>query len=210
MGNLSELSDEDLVREIRAGDDGALRALSERYTAKLQERVGRRLMPGMRRKVAASDILQEAYLSALPRLDDFEDRGGGSFGAWFNRIVEVKIADAVRRHVETAKRSVGQEVTRSARCPTHRFAAPGPSPSQVVAGSELKEAVREAFARLPEDFREVIDLLQVEHLSLEEAADRMGRTKEAVKKLYGRALSRLEEEAGLGQAGPHERRRPTR
>lgn len=210
MDCLTDLNDEDLVRRIRGGDDLALKALSDRYAARLTRRVQQRLMPGMRRKVAASDILQEAYLSALPRLGDFEDRGEGSFGRWFGRIVEVKIADAVRRHVQAAKRGVRREVTRSARCPTNRFAGQAPSPSQVLVGAELKEAIRAALEELPEDSRLVIDLLQEERLSLEEAADRMGRTKEAVKKLYGRALSRLEELAGLALEEGHGRRRPTR
>jgi RNA polymerase sigma-70 factor (ECF subfamily) len=210
MASFSEASDEDLVKRIRGGDDAALRALSERITARLGSRIEQRLMPGMRRKIAASDILQEAYLSALPRLADFEDRGEGSFGAWFGKIVEAKIADAVRRHVDAGKRSVGREVTRAARCPTGRFAAPGPTPSQVAAGTELKGVVREALQKLPEDSREVIELLQGEGASLEEAATRLGRSREAVKKLYGRALARLEELAGLGEGESRGRRRPTR
>jgi len=210
MVSHAEESDEGLVRRIRGGDDAALKALSDRYAERLTNRIRQRLMPGMRRKIAASDILQEAYLSALPRLADFEDRGEGSFGRWFGRIVEVKIADAVRRHVEATKRGVRREVTRAARCPTNRIAAASPSPSQVLVGAELKEAVRAAFEKLPDDARRVIELLQHERLSLDEAADRLGRSKEAVKKLYGRALSRLEELVGLEPEEGHGRRRPTR
>jgi len=210
MDSHSKQSDEDLVRGIQAGDDDALRALSDRFSARLTGWVRQRLMPGMRRRVAASDILQEAYLSALPRLADFEDRGEGSFGKWFSRIVEIKIADAVRQHVKASKRGVGREVTRSARCPTNRIAAPAPSPSQVLVGDELREAVRTALDQLPQDSRRAIELLQHECLSVEDAAIRMGRSREAMKKLYGRALSRLEALVGITHGEGHGRRRPTR
>ena len=51
-------------------------------------------------------------------------------------------------------------------------------------------AVRQAI-RWDDDDREILRLVQVEHLTLIEAADRMGRSYEATKKLYARALARL-------------------
>ena len=63
--------------------------------------------------------------------------------------------------------------------------------------AELEEAARRAMAALPADYGEVLRLRQEEHLSLGEAAKRMGRSKEAARKLYSRALARLAERLDL-------------
>ena len=49
------------------------------------------------------------------------------------------------------------------------------------------------MASLPPDYREVLRLAREEDLSLREVAERMGRSREAIKKLYGRALLRFKE-----------------
>ena len=60
-------------------------------------------------------------------------------------------------------------------------------------------AVRDAMARLPEDYREVIRLRQDEQMTIRETAERMGRSPDAVKMLYGRALERLSDLLGLSE-----------
>lgn len=210
MNEIREEPDEELIRRAREGDHQAFHALSDRYAGKLDVYVKRRLLAGVQRKVGVSDILQEAHLVALERLGDFEDRGQGSFGRWFRRIVDLKIRQTLRHHLGADKRSVGLEVTRTRRAATGEFRGRGPSPSQVAAGNELRDAAEAALARLPEHFRETLRLLQDEQLTLVEAADRMGRSPDAVKKLYGRALARLEELMGLRPEEGHGRRRPTR
>jgi DNA-directed RNA polymerase specialized sigma24 family protein len=84
------------------------------------------------------------------------------------------------------------------------------SGSAPVSDEELKDAARRAFADLPENFQEVLGLLQDQDLSLNEAAARLGKSREAVKKLYGRALAELERRMGLEPETGHGRRRPTR
>ena len=203
-------SDEALVRLVRDGDQGAFRELSERYERRFRAYITSRLAPGMRRRVAASDILQEAHLVALQRSGEFEDRGEGSFGRWFATIVDLKIRNAIQKHVAAERRSIAAEITRSGRGPTGMFRAREPSPSKVAAGNELRAALSDAIDALPADSREVLALVQGERLTMDVAAARMGRTPAAVKKLYGRARARLEAlvpGGGLGRGG---RRRPTR
>ena len=182
--------DEDYLRRIRDGDEEAFRILFERYAALLRARIRSRLSPALQRKVGVSDVLQEAYLTAFQRIDDFEDRGDGSFGHWLGKIVEYKIRDTVRRYA-TAKRHGGQEVTQGRRAQTVDFPGRLPSPSQVAMGAELAEAARAALVRLPADYREVIHLLQEQQYSIAEAARRMDRSEAALKKLYERALARF-------------------
>jgi RNA polymerase sigma-70 factor (ECF subfamily) len=198
---LSQLPDEALVRRAGDGDGQALQVLLARHSQRLHARVRTLVSPAVLRKVSASDILQEAYVVVHQRLQEFDDRGAGSFGAWLARIVELKAKHAVRRYKGTAKRAAAAEVSRHERGDTVNFAGQAPTPSQVAMGDELKSRVRSALETLSPDHREIIRLRQEEHLSIEAAAARMGRTQDAVKKLYARALAKLAERLDLG-AGP--------
>ncbi len=184
-------TDEELVRRIRAGDESAYEELFARHASRLRGMIRRRLPANLRRKEAESDVIQEAWLGAFQKLPDFEDRGDGSFRAWFLQIADHKMNDSLRRYVGTAKRGLDREITRQHRAETRDFRSPDPSPSCAAMASELEARVEAAFARLPPDYAEVLRLVQQKGLTLADAAKEMGRSKAAVSKLYGRALSRL-------------------
>lgn len=93
-------------------------------------------------------------------------------------------------------RAADREVTRAKRLATAAFVADGQSPSAVAMSAERIERVRRAMSTLPEDYREVLALALEQGLLLREVAERMGRSREAIKKLYGRALCRLREVCG--------------
>ena len=186
-----------LLASARSGDEAAFGALCARYEARMRRRVERRLSPAVRRRVAASDVIQEALLVASRRLRDFEDRGPGSFGSWLARIVDLKAQHLVRHHAGIAKRDVAAEAPRAQRGRIAHVRGPGPSPSQAAMGREATDAARHAMTRLPEAYHQVILLIQGEGLTLAEAADRMGRTRDSVKGLYSRALGRLAREMEL-------------
>lgn len=182
-----------LVAKARSGDADALHELFEHHRALLCGRIRRWLSPALRRKVSHGDILQEAYLVALERVARFEERSAGDFGGWLAQIVEFKTREVVRKYVGTAKRGAVAEVSRGGRTDTANFVGRTPSPSQMAIAAETREAARRALQRLPDDYRTVLRLLQEEHLDMDQAAARMGRSREATKKLYGRALSRFAE-----------------
>ena len=70
------------------------------------------------------------------------------------------------------------------------FEGRGPSPSEFAMGEELKSGVERAMEALPEDYKTILRLVQIEQLTLRDAGERIGRSREAAKKLYGRALNR--------------------
>ena len=80
MATNQKTSEHDLILRARQGDEDAFQALLRRHEELLRKRVQRWVSPRLRRKISASDILQEAYIVALRRFADFEDRGDGSFG----------------------------------------------------------------------------------------------------------------------------------
>jgi RNA polymerase sigma-70 factor (ECF subfamily) len=186
-----QVTDTELLRRAREGDDSAFVALCGRHEAVLRARIRRHVGGALRRKLSVVDLLQETYLAAHQGLPAFEDRGEGAFRAWIARIAELKALEAVRRFVGTRKRDVGREVTHGQRPDTSMFEGPSPSPSEMAVVGEETEEVFAAMDELSEDDRRVLQLVQVEQVPFEVAATLMGRSREAVRKLYGRALARL-------------------
>ncbi len=190
------ISDEDLVRRVRAGDEAAAGVLFDRHAASLRASVRRRLPSALRAKVGESDVVQEAWLAAFVSLEKFRASGDGSFGAWLRQIVEHKVIDEVRKHTEAAMRDARREERLGTGADV---AATGqPSPSGEVAAEEESASVRAEVDRLPSDYATVIRLIHQEGLTLVEAGSRMGRSADAVRKLYGRALACLVDRVGGG------------
>jgi RNA polymerase sigma-70 factor (ECF subfamily) len=186
-------ADEELVLRIRDGNASAAHELFERHRGRLRERVRRKLPRALRGKVGASDVVQEAWLAAFLKLGDFEDRGDGSFAKWVNGIVEHKVLDEVRRGVDAEKRDARRE--EGLRTTGSRGGLPGreASPSSELMAAERREMLHSQIARLPEAHRTILRLVHDESLTLVEAGARMGRSPDASRKLYGRALAGLTE-----------------
>ena len=190
---MADASDQELIARIKAGDEDAYRLLFERYAGPLRKRVERWLPNAIQRKVSVSDVMQEARLTAFQRFAHFEDRGDGSFRNWLQRIAENKVLAEVQRYAGTKKRAVQREISRGHRPDTANVPGQRPSPSQAAIGAELKELARQAMETLPPDYRTVLRLALEERLRLREVAVRMNRSRDAVKKLYGRALGRFKD-----------------
>jgi RNA polymerase sigma-70 factor, ECF subfamily len=194
-------SDEELVRNVREGDESAARELFDRHAGELRARVRRHLPRKLRPKVAESDVVQEAYLAAFLKLGDFEDRGDGSFARWIATIVERKVLDEVRNYAGTSKRDVRRE--EDVQSGIVRLAGPAGdrSVSADLREAEEREQLSHAMASLPDAQREVMRLVHDERLTVEQAAARMGRSLAAARKLYSRAVLRLSDELRGSTAG---------
>jgi RNA polymerase sigma-70 factor, ECF subfamily len=147
--------------------------------------------PVLRRRVAESDVVQEAFTAAFESLGDLRAADAGAFRAWLAKIADRKVTEAMRRHVHADRRAADKELSRGRRQETGAFVAPGTSPSEHALDRERREALGAAVERLPEDYRTILRLVHEEGLTLVEAGERMGRSAEAARKLYGRAAGRL-------------------
>jgi RNA polymerase sigma-70 factor (ECF subfamily) len=185
------MKDEEIVARIRNGDDHAARALLDRYRPVLRGRVRNRMNGKVRRRIAESDVIQEAFIAVMNRLDDFEDRGEGSFGRWLNSVLEHKILDQLRRHVVAYKRSVDHEETNPDTKAPDVVSATRTTPSQRIATDEAVRAVHNTLQALPDDYRRVLTLVHFNGLKLNDAALSLQRSEAATRSLYGRALRRL-------------------
>ena len=183
-----------LIRRFRDGDGDALGALFDRYERLLQARAQRWLPARLERKVSIADVIQETRIIAFDRRRDFVGDGGDQFRNWLLGIVENRARKAVRHHAGAAKRDAFREVSRGQRPDTARLPGAEASPSQHAMAAELMELARRALSALPDDYRRILQLTREEHVSLAEAARRMGRTREAAKRLRSRALLRFTDE----------------
>jgi len=192
MSDASQGSDEDLVRRVRAGDEAAARLLFDRHLPALRAKARARLPAALRGKVAESDVVQEAWLAAFLSIGRFEDRGEGSFAAWLRTILEHKIGHEIERNLAAGKRDVRREQRALTGSDGGFGATPDqPSPSEVAIAAEEHETLRAAVAELPDDYATVLRLVHIEGLKLADAGARMGRSADAARKLYSRAMTEL-------------------
>jgi len=195
-------TEKDLVDRARRGNQEAWGALVRRHADGLRARVRNRLSPALMRKVSLADVIQEACLVASQRLHEFEYRGDGSFARWLGKIADNRALKVVEQYAGTAKRQIAREVSRNDRPDTRYFLGGEPSPSQHAMAGELRSAATRALRRLSDDHREVLRLVQDEERSFAEVAQSMGRSTDAVRMLYARALDRFAELLESEQGGP--------
>lgn len=154
---MKELSDAELVAMARSGDQDAFGELVRRY---------QRPAYSVALSVAgnhsdAEDAAQEAFLTALQRLDDC--RNPARFGSWFLSIVRNRARNLVRRE---SLRS-GDPVPESAQ-------SREPSPAKAAQLAELRSRLEEALQTLPEVQREIVLLHDWEGWKHGEIAERLG------------------------------------
>ncbi|MCE5303826.1 MAG: sigma-70 family RNA polymerase sigma factor [Planctomycetaceae bacterium] len=151
----------------------------------------------LRRKVDASDLVQETLLEAVRDFERFQGGTEQEWLAWLKQILSHNAADFVRRY-RGAKHAAQREVpfhdpadSRSPGAPEP--AARQPTPSQQFLQLDTELRVTEALGRLSPDHQEVILLRNLQRLSFNEVAERMDRTRPAVQMLWRRAIQKLQE-----------------
>lgn len=198
-------SEQDLVRRAREGDEDAFRILFDRHAGMLTHRIRASLPRQMARKVSVADVLQETRIVAYQRRSAFDTKRG-PFRNWLLGIADNKVREALRKNAGPAVKSGRREITRADRGDTANLPGPGgPSPSEAAMAAEQEELIRSAVSDLPDDYREILRLTREEGLTPREVAERMGRSREAVRKLYGRAVTKLKQSLHRREQG-HDRR----
>jgi len=185
------------LAKAHAGSPEALGKLLEGCRRYLLQIANSELDSQMQTKLGASDIVQETFLEAQRAFDRFQGDSSAELRAWLRAILLNKVADSNRQFRGTAKREIGKELALSAKEQTApEPIVPTPSPSNLLMREERATALTVALAQLPPHYRQVIIWRQVEDLSFEEIASRLGKSIDAVRKLWWRALQQLQDELG--------------
>jgi RNA polymerase sigma-70 factor (ECF subfamily) len=184
----------------RAGSPEALGRALEACRRYLLEIANRELDRALQAKGGASDIVQQTFMEAQR---DFPRFGGDSeeeLRAWLRQMLLHNLGKFARQYRGTQKRRVGREVALNVGGTSAdnnaQLAASTPSPSGQAMEQEQARALEAAMLRLPDDYRQVIRLRYQDELSFEEIGRQLNRSAGAARKLWVRAVERLQQEMG--------------
>lgn len=154
-----EPRDEDLVRRFLSGDRAAFAALVERHERRVYNLALR--MTG--REEDARDATQDALLTVLKKLSSF--RGEATFTTWLHRVTVNACYDLLRKRQRAPLLERGED---------DLPAIEPPPAADHAETSDLSIDVRQALTQVPEDFRVVMILHDVQDLPQEEVAAILG------------------------------------
>lgn len=188
-----------LIARLRTGDQSALAELFDRHRDKLRRMVQLRLDHRLAGRVSASDVLQEAYIDALKRVDHYFDKPDQPFFGWLRLVVGQRLADVHREHL-AQKRHAGKDVSiypggpgTDSACIAAVLLGNISSPSGAAAKNETYGRLEAALEQMDPLDREVLVLRHFEELSNTETAELLGILPPAASKRYVRALARLKQ-----------------
>lgn len=156
-------------------------------------------------KFDASDVVQQTLLEAWKGWDGFRGEVEPQRLAWLRQILAHQLARLARHFAGTQMRDVAREVSveqslcQSAAKFDALLPARDPSPSQQAAANEQRLRLAQVLEGLPADYRQVIQLRNLEDLPHEEVARRMNRSAGAVRMLWVRALAALRDAMGSNE-----------
>jgi RNA polymerase sigma-70 factor (ECF subfamily) len=189
---LSALPEEDLLQRAAQGDHAAFTELVKRY----EETVYRFSLKLCRDPARAEEVLQDTFINVFRKLHSFD--GKSKFSTWLYTIVTNNcLMKRRKRKLEELEDSL-QELDAPATDHNGRFlhqvARWDETPADIVLKRELRQKLDDAILKLPELYRAVFVLRDVEGKSTEETAQILQITVEATKSRLRRARAFLREQ----------------
>ena len=168
-----ENSDTILIEQLIAGEQGAFDELVNRYTSKVYSLAFR----VTKNAVDAEEVLQDTFMTVFRKVDKFE--GKSSFSSWLYRVT----VNAALMHLRKKK----QDKSTPVEAVLLDIGAEGMRANSTresytkVSNGELASAIEVAVSKLPEDYRPVFILKDVDGLTSKEVSDVLGLSVAAVK-----------------------------
>jgi RNA polymerase sigma-70 factor (ECF subfamily) len=186
-----------LIDDARRAEPGALDRLLESYRNYLRLVARAGIDPTLRGKADPSDLVQETLLKAHQHFEQFQGRTEPELASWLRQILARNLADLARRYRAVGTRAVAREHSledlfpASSRALQALLAPNGHSPSESAQRREMGVVLADALAELTADYREVVVLRTLEGRGWDDVAQTMGRSADAVRVLWARALKKL-------------------
>jgi RNA polymerase sigma-70 factor (ECF subfamily) len=183
----------------RDGSGQALGELLEGCRQYLLLIANQQLEPELRVKSAASDLVQETFVSAGRHFQAFRGTTEEEFRAWLRRILLHHLVSQRRRFLVTQRRNARRDVSLQSVCssaiqPKLTLAAETSSPSaHAILGEEL-QLIERTLQNLGDRQRYVIELRHRDQLSFGEIAQRLDISTSAARQLWARAVKRLKQQ----------------
>ena len=176
------LTDEEVVTRVMAGETGMFEIVMRRHNQRLY-RVARAIL---RNDGEAEDVMQDAYVRAYEHLDQFAGRA--KFSTWLTRIA---VHEALARQHRGNRHQELEPKSEQEGDPMDRFASLAPDPEQQASNSEVRRLLEEAVEKLPDAYRTIFILRDVEDMSTTDTAEVLEITEENVKVRLHRARALL-------------------
>lgn len=176
-----------LVRDAQHGDLDSFNRLVLHY----QELAYNLALRMLNDEASAEDATQTAFISAYNHLDSFR---GGSFKAWVMRMVTNTCYDELRRikrRPTTPLEPINDEDDEEIESPYWMADDHNPTPEQALDRRELEGAIQHCLTDLPDDFRSVVIMVDVEGLDYQEVSDAIGKPLGTVKSRLARARLKM-------------------
>ncbi len=182
----AELDEEKLLAGLRAGDDAAYETLLRLYSGRMLS-VARRFMGS---EEDAREAVQEAFVSAFRAMDRFE--GDSKVSTWLHRIVVNACLMKLRTRRRKPEESIDDLLPRFAENGHLELSSAGwDGADRLIERQETRTLVRRAIEQLPDAYRTVLLLRDIEEFDTEQTAEALGLTKAAVKTRLHRARQAL-------------------
>lgn len=186
------LTDEEVVCRVRAGETALYEVIMRRYNQRLY-RIARAILHS---DAEAEDVMQDAYVRVYEHLHQFAGRA--PFAAWLTRIA---VHEALAR-LRLSNRNQSLDDNENDGELSMQMTSKSPDPEQSASGAQLRDLLEEAVLDLPEHYRTVIMLRDIEELSTTETAHALDLTEDNVKirlhRGHGMIRSWLFERIGAG------------
>lgn len=200
-GGFESVRSKELINRIVQGDNAALADLFSLYRPRLWRLVAFRLHPQLQGRIDADDVLQDAWIRAIDRIDSFLRDAATSPFLWFRTIVSQTLVDLHRFHMGAQKRSAAREFSinrgwsneSTSSSMSFHLQHPSKSPSSTLGRAEQAKQLEAALQGMNENDREVLALRHFEELSNSETAKVLNMTEQAASARYIRALARLKQ-----------------
>jgi RNA polymerase sigma-70 factor, ECF subfamily len=175
----------EIIKQSREGDLNAFNRLVLEYQDMAFNLAARMLGDDD----TAEDVTQTAFLSAYRNLDSFR---GGSFRAWVMKMVSNACYDELRRRKRrpTVSLEPMNEDDEEIESPAW-LADDSPSPEAEMERAELDQALQTCLQGLPEEFRSVVLMVDVEGLDYQEVSSSIGKPLGTVKSRLARARLKM-------------------
>lgn len=182
---LDALDDLELVRFALQRDGAAFRVIMQRHNQRLY-RVARAIVHD---ESEAEDVVQEAYVRAFGSLGQF--RGDSTLGTWLTRITLNEALGRVRRQRPMVDLEVLDAHAAASKIVAFPLMPADSNPERTVAHRQIRQLIERAIDGLPEIFRVVFVMRDVQDMSVEETADLLGLPAATVKTRLHRARHQL-------------------
>lgn len=177
----SAMTDEEVIERVKAGETGLFEVIMRRYNQRLY-RVTRSILGN---DGEAEDVTQDAYVRSYMHLDQFDGRA--KFSTWLTKIA---VYEALAR-LRTRKRIVEIDAAPDSMEVRMNLESGTPSPEQEVLTQTMRMVLERAVDKLPETYRSVFMLREVEAMTTAETAECLEISEESVKVRLHRARSFL-------------------